>query len=173
MTATEIIDGFCLERTIQTSQKKVFPNTYLGRYEADIFELTRSGYLYEYEVKISRADFFAEKKKTGKVEKLKDGSRCNYFYYLVPDGLITADECPDYAGLIYVTGIRSQTVRKMGNFEQDYPDWIEPRLSLKYIKSAPELSKEKVGKQHEYKLLESTYHRYHNNVIRNRYSTKK
>lgn len=162
MTATEIIDAFCLERTIQLSGNKVFPNTYLGRFEADIFELTKSGYSYEYEVKISRSDFFAEKKKIGKSKCITDGKRCNYFYYLVPKGLIMPDEVPEYAGLIYVNNIRHTSTRKMGNYGD--PDWLEPRLITEVVKSAPKLSSEKLGKEYLLKLLESTYRRFHNRI---------
>lgn len=38
----------------------VFPNIYIGSWEADILEITKSGYTYEYEVKISKSDFKAD-----------------------------------------------------------------------------------------------------------------
>ena len=38
---------------LQRSSNKVYPNFYLGPWECDILEITKSGYTYEYEVKIS------------------------------------------------------------------------------------------------------------------------
>lgn len=148
---------------VQLHKPKVFPNTYLGRFEADIFEVTKSGYLYEYEVKISRSDFFSENKKIGKSKCITDGKRCNYFYYLVPKGLIKPDEIPEYAGLIYVNNIRHTNTRKMGNYG-DHPDWSEPRLVLYTVKLAPKLSSDKLGEKYLLKLLESTYRRFHNRI---------
>lgn len=170
MTATEIIDAFCLEKSFQISGDKVFPNTYLNGNEADIFHVTKSGYLYEYEIKISRSDFFAEKKKIGKTDKLNDGKRCNFFYYLVPEGLIHPEEVPEYAGLEYITSIIYVKCNKMGNYS-DNPNWVEPRLFTKVIKTAPKLSSEKLGEKHFLKLMESTYRRFHQK-IRDKYSFK-
>lgn len=169
LSANLIIDSWCIGQTLQISGNKVFPNTYLGRFEADIFEITKSGYLYEYEVKISRADFKAEKKKTGKKEKLLSGERCNYFSYLVPEGLILPDEVPEYAGLVYINGVRYSPARKMGNY--DDPDWMFPHLITTVVKNPPKLSGEKLGDKWLSKLMESTYNRFHQRTIWSKYET--
>lgn len=171
MDANLIIDAFCLERTKLISGNKVFPNTYLGRFEADVFEVTKSGYLYEYEVKICHSDFLAEKKKIGKQDKLLSGERCNYFNYLCPEGLISADELPDHAGLHYITDVYYSKLRKMGNYS-DKADWDFPHLQIKVIKEPKRLSTEKLGNKHIDKLLESTYRRFHQRTIWNKYEVK-
>lgn len=67
--------------------------------------------MHEFEIKISRSDFKADAKKE-KATQLVNGfyiawgqqreiRRPNYFYYIVPDGLISVDEVPSYAGLGY------------------------------------------------------------------------
>jgi hypothetical protein len=40
-----------------------FENVYIHEWEADCFSVTKSGYSYEIEVKVSRSDFFADFKK--------------------------------------------------------------------------------------------------------------
>lgn len=72
-------------------------------WEYDVLSLNKGGYITEFEVKISRSDFLADKKKRkfkyyeSKVEKLMP----NRFYYVCPVYLISPDEIPKYAGLIY------------------------------------------------------------------------
>lgn len=150
-SANQIINWFMHERMRTNNQSKLFPNTYLGSWEADIFEVTKSGYLYEYEVKISRADFKkdAEKErryfsgeKISKFNQLREGKRVNHFYYLVPDGLISVDEVPEFAGLIYV-------------------DTKYANPYFKTIKQAPKLSADKITEKRFMKLYESCYYRFH------------
>jgi hypothetical protein len=101
-------------------------------WESDFFVQKQNGYAYEFEVKISRSDFFNDKKKVDKHLILETGMftrkgqfqswnkelnkwnyeeqtmpeehklRPNKFYYVVPSGLIGIDEVPQYAGLMYV-----------------------------------------------------------------------
>ena len=129
------------ESTIQQALKYKYVNT--ARYmvcnayifgnmygETDFFLKQRSsGYCYDIEIKITRADFFADCNKHGKHEILQYGRRThkreifdnelrlyiphdkiidhklrpNKFFYCVPEGLITRNEIPEYAGLMYVT----------------------------------------------------------------------
>ena len=86
------------------------PNVFLyGRNESDFVTLTRAGYVDEYEIKISRSDFQADKKKHRhdhytqghKSESIVKGLP-NRFWYVVPEGLIETHEAPEYAGLLYV-----------------------------------------------------------------------
>lgn len=92
-----------------SSKKYEMENLFVFDWESDYLCITNSNVIYECEIKISRADFkndFKHKKKkhllmenanTTDYTKLPD-----YFYYAVPDGLISVDEVPDYAGLIYI-----------------------------------------------------------------------
>ena len=130
---------------------------YVFDWESDKLFETRSGYIYEFEIKISRADFkndFKHKKDKHIIlageerygdkylpkyyefleENRKYGSWCeenflksaannprylvgghkrpNYFYYVVPTDLITVDEVPEYAGLVYVDEKKTLTIKK-------------------------------------------------------------
>ena len=84
----------------------------------DVAEWTDSGYLREYEIKISRGDFFADSKKEDRVwpvrwddkklvmerkhDLLAAGSPRGpvQFWYVVPEGMIKLTELPPFAGLI-------------------------------------------------------------------------
>ena len=130
---------------------------YVFDWESDKLLETKSGYIYEFEIKISRADFkndFKHKKDKHIIlageerygdkylpkyyefleENRKIGNWCeqnfiksaasnprylvgghkrpNYFYYVVPTDLISVDDVPDYAGLIYVNERKTLTIKK-------------------------------------------------------------
>jgi hypothetical protein len=87
--------------------------------ECDVISITKSDYICEYEVKISKSDFKADfnkpkhklmlEKKCYKEVLIKESNETNilyltsnYFNFVVPKGLVTADEIPEYAGLIYI-----------------------------------------------------------------------
>jgi len=79
-------------------------------FEADVCCIRDSGLIDEFEIKISRGDFFADAKKRGfdqrlKYDRLRTGqSEHNLatFTYITPRGLIQTSELPDFAGLIEV-----------------------------------------------------------------------
>jgi len=89
----------------------ILPNYYLGMWEADVIRIRRSHLVYEYEVKTTRKDYFNDfKKEVGgrwtplrnKHKELENGTReCNRFFFVVPENLITKEEIPPYAGLVY------------------------------------------------------------------------
>lgn len=95
----------------------LIPNFYFGFYEMDVFRLTASGWVTEYEIKTSRADFKNDFKKSRivkfskeegdetevwKHEEIEKGSyKANKFFFVVPDGLVKPDEVPANCGLIY------------------------------------------------------------------------
>ena len=115
--------------------------------ECDVLSISKADYIYEYEVKISISDFKADFKKekhkliTEKifnetVTLIKEGNRTfespnpyyvpNYFYFVVPENLISVEEIPDYAGLIYM--------KENGKFET-----IKKALILHKTKASNEL----------------------------------
>jgi hypothetical protein len=100
----------------------VAQNYYLGGFEADLLHILE-GKLYEYEIKVSRSDFFKDFEKKDKHEKLQAGKLANKFYFVVPTCLVKIAEVPAQYGLIYVN-------------EQG---------KISTVKRAKELHKEKVG----------------------------
>lgn len=130
---------------------------YVFDWESDKLLETKSGYIYEFEIKISRADFkndfkhkkdkhiileggekygdkylpkyyelLEESRKVGTVSEkyflqyaskndkymVEGHKKPNYFYYAVPTDLITVDEVPEYAGLVYVDEKQNLTIKK-------------------------------------------------------------
>jgi len=84
-------------------------NVYIFGSESDFIAVSKSGYVWEVEIKVSRSDFqndFKKTIKTGKNKheylKLDSFFKPNKFCFAVPEGLISKDEIPDYSGLIYV-----------------------------------------------------------------------
>src|SRR5688500_4528407 len=94
------------ERTIQNAlychcaikrHELIVPNSGLFGWESDLISVTKAGFIYEFEIKITRSDFRADAKKTRtgfmvNPERTRWGrpaSRANYFYYVTPPGLVT------------------------------------------------------------------------------------
>ncbi len=149
-----------------------------GDWESDFFVQKQNGYSYEFEVKISRSDFFADKKKVSKHLILSSGKfieqkrlwnnnstshddkwtieeterehsfRPNKFFYVVPAGIITVDELPSYAGLFY------------------YGEGKDYSCGLKKIKDAPFIHKEVL--KFESVLCTKFYHYWLDAKIENR-----
>lgn len=115
---------------LQNLADRSFP-VYLTKYmnqgfnEADVFGISGSGHMYEYEIKISRSDFLADFKNKQYKHRLLSSKEAvhtyakwykgkktgetydqiclpNRFYYACPKGLIDVSELPEYAGLIYI-----------------------------------------------------------------------
>lgn len=89
----------------------------MGIGEADVISITKSGFVNEFEIKLSRSDFNADfRNKEWKHRSMKERKgptidirykttwfHCaNKFWFVVPENLITLDEIPEYAGLIYI-----------------------------------------------------------------------
>lgn len=112
----------------RTSYRLLVPNyTPDGWHECDLWGVTKSGYAHEFEIKISVSDFKADANKRegtkvratvneegkrvwrrgqgrNKHERLYDCDPLGpvIFTYLVPEGLVRAEDVPEYAGLMYV-----------------------------------------------------------------------
>jgi len=89
--------------------------------ELDVCAVSTSGYVSEFEVKISRADFKADCKKVAKFEMYANaesgypyaGKRIpNYFTYVCTSGIITENDLQPYMGLIYFQDGLLITIRK-------------------------------------------------------------
>lgn len=96
-----------LNRRFMASPKYVLNNLYVYNWESDFLAITNSWYAYEIEVKISVSDFKNDFNKSKKHLLLSSGKAKyipNYFYYAVPDGMISPNDVPAYAGLICIKG---------------------------------------------------------------------
>lgn len=97
------------------------PNGFIGSVELDFAGIRKSGYLDEFEVKLSRADFLADFRKIVNVKRIQpDPERpylnieevpkheavqagrwvANYFHFVIKEGIVTPGEVPEQYGLI-------------------------------------------------------------------------
>jgi hypothetical protein len=121
------------------------PNIFVFGWESDFFLQKENGYCYEFEIKISRSDFLADFKKQRhiNIQKQEKKLKPNKFYYVVPVGMVSKEEVPNYAGLMYVND-----------------------FSIITIKEAPFIHKEKL--KLEDNLCHKFYHYWVNQKIENR-----
>ncbi len=107
---------------LRNPQYEMF-NLMLYAWESDYLAITKSGRVYEVEIKVSHADFLNEAKHKEKKMQLLGGlimteeefygfktlnydqhaPKPNYFYYACPHGVISPEEVPEFAGLLYIT----------------------------------------------------------------------
>lgn len=132
------------------SVKYFMENLNVYSWESDVLKITKSGYAYEFEIKISRTDFkndFKHKKKKHTLleSKVSSSKIPNYFYYVVPEGLVSEDEIPEYAGLIYVHATVIGNSRVYCQFQE--------------IKKAPKLHSNKID-EISLNLIDKFYYNY-------------
>jgi hypothetical protein len=136
--------------------------------ETDFLIVNNNGYCSDIEVKVSRSDFLADKKKIHKHNILKNGYfQVNYrysgkyeinepiytsnypnkFYYCCPEGLIKESDLEDYQGLIYV--LESGELKKIreAKFLHKEKVDLEPVLCRKFYYSYLQLKDEKRNQQ--------------------------
>lgn len=105
MTTKEIQQLICKKEILALNQVCENVNNFFT-HEMDVCSMNKNGYLTEFEVKVSKADFKvdASKRKWVYFQNKTEKWIPNYFYYVCPDGLIDISKLPDFAGLIYVVG---------------------------------------------------------------------
>lgn len=135
-----------IREAVWARRKLILPNTTCLIGESDLVTVTDADFAWEYEIKISRSDFFADFKKSYRVyqpydpvtdsfpdrevekhklltgeAKHKNWNIPRRFYFAVPADLVKASEVPDYCGLIYAyhigTDLRTKVVREAPNLD--------------------------------------------------------
>lgn len=163
-------------------------NKFIFRWESDFFVQKENGYSYEFEVKISRSDFFSDKNKIEKHLILEKGiinhkrsqytfnpdlnknerkewfeeKECNFrpnkFFYVVPKGMISVNEVPSYAGLMYVDEYSVITVKQAPFIHRDklkfenilcnkfYHYWLNSKQTIRELERKVEYLSQQVNK---------------------------
>ena len=132
---TEASIQFALQTELDSrGQQFILPNVMVDWGEADLISVTAAGYMQEWEIKVSKSDFYADFKK-GKHRWLArpgytPGGQCtaSCFWYVMPDGLVPDLEVPDYAGHVAMVGgtvvIKRRAPmlhrRKLGDYQYDW-----------------------------------------------------
>ena len=161
-----LIQNALYHALMQKQHRLICPNVYLFDWESDFLSVTKTGFMHEYEIKISRSDFKNDAKKIDKHEKLTTGQidvyktrrnwnpdfkevkmmprlRPNCFWYVCPENMIALDELPDHAGLMYVT--------QPNQYGNSY---------VTEVKRATKLHKEPITVTQTHKLANAFYWRY-------------
>lgn len=92
----------------------LIPNAFVSAYhEADLLGLRRSGFIDEFEIKLSKRDFLADRNKTlefdnqgqrFKLAEMEKGNLLvNHFWYVLPMGVVHSDDIPSFAGIIEIS----------------------------------------------------------------------
>lgn len=171
MTENDIVLTIIRERHVpHTCMPRYTPNDW---FEADVWELTKSLFAVEYEIKLTRHDFKKDALKQDDLMKhtwrnngdihigphlskhvrlqMGDPKGPSQFYFVTPWGLITAAEVPHWAGWATVS------------LRDKY--WKPPyHLSLHIEKRAPRLHKEKVDEKAVRALHKCGYYRFHSAI---------
>lgn len=140
MNETQVINAFAWHIKHMT-----FPNILFYPWESDILALTDDNRMFEYEVKLTLADYRQDAKKVRKHETLVvRGQPCpNRFCYLLPRDLVSNKiTLPDYAGLWSF------------DTRHDYPS------NFRQEKRGPLLHQQTVDVNDLHRLFASVYHRY-------------
>lgn len=135
MTERKIQDALFPWLAFERGYKLCIPNYTPHRWhECDVFAVTKADMGVEFEIKISRSDFKADASKVEKHRKLFTGDEHgpSRFFYVVPEGLITVEEVPEWAGLLYI--VESKRVHTT----------VTPRLYVREVKKAPKLHRQYV-----------------------------
>ncbi len=124
-------------------------------FECDVFEVTPAGYFREYEIKLTRADFLADRRKfrhsirwdrnsekRPKHELLQAAHKAGpvQFWYVTPPGLIdvAAGELPPWAGLLefMVAWSSGDKVRLAPVSEREAPRLHDAKINPHVMQSA-------------------------------------
>jgi hypothetical protein len=143
------------------------PNIYLYSWESDFISVTRSGYVHEFEIKCSKADYRNDhKNKPEKHTILKHGHRelnnwekkslgCGYKLLnqseITPDNKILKNR-PNYFWYVCPENIITDV--------PDYAGLMYVKGLNPIVKKAPKLHNVKISDHQKIKLLSSMYHRY-------------
>lgn len=146
-----------LRRKYSGNSRYMVENVFIFRYdwESDFFVVKQNGYCYEFEIKISRVDYFNDFKKLNKHEILSSKKEADLkphkFYYIMPKDLISVNDIPEYAGLMYIDDLQQITTVKEAPFihkgdvklsaslcPKFYSRWVSQRIEnnklLRHIK---------------------------------------
>jgi len=166
-----------LHHDLDGKNELVVPNVVVDLWaECDLLTITKALYPVEYEVKLSRSDFFADRKKTVYWRKRRSPEREHWpenlehlkwerieenkhqllaerdcfpsrFFFVTPQGLVKPDEIPEWAGHIELTPWT--TVWRMHR-----------------VKDAPRLHNNKVDNEFLYRTARKMVFRYWKHVHR-------
>jgi hypothetical protein len=125
------------------------PNVVCWSWECDLLYISKSFYATEYEIKLSVADYRADKRKYVKHKRLSYAQiGPKYFYYVCPENIIDPAKLPEYAGLFYAIPRNNQY------------DFQLSKYRLEIIKKAPYRKVPPLSSKQYYSVLNKGVSRY-------------
>lgn len=134
-----------------------------GWWECDVFEISASGFFREFEIKLNRSDFKSDATKRKRRYDWKDGTNEDLmkhellarrdprgptrFYYVCPEGVLTPEIVPEWAGLLITRMDRA-------------------KVYILEAKSAPQLHRQKVSSKVQQHASGICYWRMHHLQLR-------
>lgn len=160
MTITEKITNCVARHLLHTNSELVAKNIHYikgsdgGSLEADVLRITKSGYIQEYEVKVSRKDFFKDKEKkimfhpktyTKHEALVSNLLPINQFYFVMTRELAEElkNDIPPFAGVV--------------NMIKDLDKY---HYYFNIFKKAPKLGRPKADLQFKYDIAKKFYYKY-------------
>ncbi len=146
--------------------KVACPNVYLFNWESDLISLSSVEMIYEFEVKLTVADFQKDFEKEkhlhlsgtgttvvmdGTERHYLDGNVPSKFYYVMPYEMVNPEEVPEYAGILYY----------------DYHDKSDKHI-VDLHREAQELHRRPATPDQYKRIARSLSRKYKKNVIRNK-----
>lgn len=121
MTSQEVVDAIKRrhEKDVFVTECKDGPTWTQSHSRMDIWTMRRSWsspLICGYEIKVSKSDFKNDRKWQNYLPL------CNQFYFACPKGLISVDEIPPEAGLVYVSNGRVRDAKKPQHREVSIPE---------------------------------------------------
>lgn len=115
----KILNILDLQYLSQSACKYLMHNLFVFDWESDYLAITKAGLIHEVEIKISKHDFKNESKnKSAKFALFESRNEStmipDFFYYCVPENLISVEDVPEYAGLLYINDYGFLTTPKSG-----------------------------------------------------------
>lgn len=150
----------------QSACKYLIHNLFVFDWESDYLAITKAGLIHEVEIKISKHDFKNESKnkseKFALFESRNESTMIpDFFYYCVPENLISVEDVPEYAGLLYVNDYGFLTTPKSApRLKKEKTDLTKLNLTDKfYFRFLHYLGKYTAAKSENLRLLNKSVER--------------
>lgn len=157
----------------------------------DVFKLTQSGYISEFEIKVSKSDYNKDFEKgvthwkNGKSLKhdlIKSGKRCNRFFYVFPDTLFQDfSHVPDYCGIVTYGGnglhsfklVRNAKLLSKNKMPESYYRHIAQNLQHRVLDAQNKVRGHRHRETTENRKWQALYEKYGENEIAQLFYEKK
>lgn len=162
----KVLNILDLQYLSRSACKYLIHNLFVFDWESDYLAITKAGLIHEVEIKISKHDYKNEAKnkwaKFALFESRNESTMIpDFFYYCVPENLLSVEEVPEYAGLLYVNDYGFLTTPKSApRLKQEKTDLSKLNLTDKfYFRYLHYLGKYNAAKSENLRLINKSVER--------------